>query len=36
MTDFYTEVKKIEKHIKIHGYNKKAEKEFLKRWQNLK
>jgi hypothetical protein len=36
MTDFYAEVKKIEKKIKTHGYDEKAEKEFSKRWSKLK
>jgi hypothetical protein len=35
MTDFYSEVKKIEKQIKINGYDEKAEKNFLKRWQKI-
>lgn len=35
MTDFYSDVVKLEKHIKIHGYDKQAEREFAKRWRSL-
>jgi hypothetical protein len=35
MTDFYSEVKKIEKQIQTNGYDRKAEKEFLKQWSKL-
>jgi hypothetical protein len=35
MTDFYSEVKKLEKQIKIQGYDQKAEKDLRRLWQKL-
>jgi len=35
MTNFSNEVSRIEKQIEQTGYDKKAEKEFLKRWSKL-
>jgi hypothetical protein len=35
MSKFAYEVKKIEKQIQIHGYDPKAQKEFIKIWRSL-
>lgn len=35
MTDFYTEVEKIEKQIKSRGYDVRAERNFRKVWESL-
>lgn len=35
MTDFYLEVKKIEKQIKTSGYDEQAQKNFRKVWESL-
>jgi len=35
MTDFQTEVKRIEQQIKDHGYDEKAERQFRRRWAKL-